>query len=269
MLLASGSRQQTGGAIKFTVLTLRIEPLTVQRKSGMACGLTPPFGVPPSGVSADGRAGPSKGGTPSVAVGFRFAFCRRTTIFSRHKSMPDLVQMCPCDDRRGFLKKFLPAAIGAVLTLTPVATGLRVFLDPLRRKSAAGGAVLVGTLEALPADGVPRKFTVIADHVDAWNKFSHVPVGAVYVRRTGDKTVEALNVVCPHAGGFVDYTPSQNCFICPLHNSKFGLDGKISDPRSPSARAMDSLEVEIRNGHEVWVKFQNFEAGKAEKIPVS
>ena len=182
--------------------------------------------------------------------------------------MPEPVHDCPCGDRRGFLKKILASAIGAVITLTPVAAGLRVLLDPLRRKSGAGGAVLVGTLEALPADGVPRKFSVIADHVDAWNKFSNVPVGAVYLRRTGDKIVEALNVVCPHAGGFVDYVPAQNCFICPLHNSKFALDGKISDPRSPSARAMDTLAVEIRNGHEVWVKFQDFEAGKVAKIPV-
>jgi hypothetical protein len=32
---------------------------------------------------------------------------------------------------------------------------------------------------------------------------------------------------------------------------------------------MDTLEVELRNGTEVWVKFQNFEAGKAKKIAVA
>ncbi len=102
--------------------------------------------------------------------------------------------------------------------------------------------------------------------MDAWNKFPQVPIGAVYLRRTGEKTVEALNVVCPHAGGFVDYVPDKNCFICPLHNSKFALDGQISDPKSPAARAMDALEVEIRDGA-IWVKFQNFQSGPAEKIP--
>ena len=88
----------------------------------------------------------------------------------------------------------------------------------------------------MPADGIPRKFAVIADRVDAWNKFPQVPIGAVYLRRTGDQTVEALNVVCPHAGGFVDYIAEKNCFICPLHDSKFSLDGKISDPKSPAPR---------------------------------
>ncbi|MSU58356.1 MAG: Rieske (2Fe-2S) protein [Pedosphaera sp.] len=176
---------------------------------------------------------------------------------------------CNCGgDRRGFLKKILASAIGAVLTLVPAAAGLRVLLDPLRRKTAAGGAVLVTSLEALPADDVPRKFSVIADREDAWNKFQRVPVGAVYLRRTRGGKLEALNVVCPHAGCFVDFNAAKEKFICPCHNSSFAMDGKIADASSPAARGLDSLEVEVRNEREVWVKFQNFEAGKAKKIPV-
>jgi len=172
-------------------------------------------------------------------------------------------------DRRGFFKKTFATVIGVFIGLCPVASGLTVFFDPLRRKSDTSGAVRVTTLEALPIDGVPRIFRVIADRVDAWNKFSGVPVGTVYLRRTGEKAVEALSVVCPHAGGFVDYVPGSNCFICPLHHSKFAIDGKISDRKSPAPRGMDALEVEIRNTREVWVKFQNFRAGHAEKVPIA
>ena len=171
--------------------------------------------------------------------------------------------------RRGFFKKTVATVIGVLSVLCPVASGLVVFFDPLRRTSSTSGRVLVTTLEALPIDGIPRVFRVIADRVDAWNKLPQVPVGAVYLRRTGEKTVEALNVVCPHAGGFVDYVPVSNCFICPLHNSKFAIDGKISDRKSPAPRGMDALEVEIRNTKEVWVKFQNFQAGHAKKVPVA
>src|SRR5437870_5037199 len=108
------------------------------------------------------------------------------------------------DDRRGFLKKFLASAIGAVLGLAPVAAGVRMLLDPLRRRGATGGFVRVASLDAVPADGVPRKFPVLADREDAWNKFQQVPVGAVYLRRTAEGKLDALNVVCPHAGCFVD-----------------------------------------------------------------
>ncbi len=159
--------------------------------------------------------------------------------------------------------------IGGIAGLVPAVAGLLVWLDPLRHKAAAGGGVKVTSLEALPADGVPRKFPVLADKIDAWNKFKDVPVGAVYLRRTTDGKVEALNVVCPHAGCFVDLSAQGNGFLCPCHFSRFSLDGKIADPRSPSPRALDTLPVEIAKDGSVWVKFQNFQAGRPDKVPVA
>jgi menaquinol-cytochrome c reductase iron-sulfur subunit len=120
----------------------------------------------------------------------------------------------------------------------------------------------------LPPDGVPRKFPVLADRTDAWNKYLNVPIGAVYLRRTSADKVEALNVVCPHAGCFVDFNPAVGGFRCPCHNSTFTVDGKIDSPASPAPRGLDSLEAEVRNG-DVWVVFQNFKAGQKEKVPVA
>ncbi len=170
--------------------------------------------------------------------------------------------------RREFCKKVCAACLGGVITAVPVAAGVTVFLDPLRRQSASRGAILVTTLDALPPDGIPRKFSVLSSRVDAWNKFSEVPIGAVYLRRPNESDVQALNVVCPHAGCFVDFLPGRMIFQCPCHKATYTLDGKIATPTSPAPRPMDSLAVELRNQKEVWVKFQNFEAGHAEKIPV-
>lgn len=178
-------------------------------------------------------------------------------------------QSCAGCGRRDFFKKSLAVLIGGVAALIPALAGLLVLLDPLRRKTAAGGPIKVTTLAALPDDGVPRRFAVLADKVDAWNKYRNVPVGAVYLRRTGDGKVEALNVVCPHAGCSVDLSPAHNGFICPCHNSTFLLDGKIADAKSPSPRPLDSLPAEVRGEGEVWVNFQNFQAGRPDKVPVT
>ncbi|MEK7685436.1 MAG: Rieske 2Fe-2S domain-containing protein [Verrucomicrobiota bacterium] len=175
----------------------------------------------------------------------------------------------PQPERRGFLKKISALLMGGVTALVPTAAGLAVFFDPLRRKSQAGASIRVTSLGSLPNDGTPRKFSIRADRSDAWNKYPHAPVGAVYLRRTGEKTVEALNVVCPHAGCFVDYRAADRSFFCPCHNSSFNVDGTIADLKSPSPRALDSLEVEIRHQTEVWVKFQNFRIGRAEKLPLA
>jgi menaquinol-cytochrome c reductase iron-sulfur subunit len=174
----------------------------------------------------------------------------------------------PPNSRRNFLVKVGAIAIGAVTMLVPAISGLLVLLNPLRRKAAGADAVRVASLKALPANGEPRKFPVLATKVDAWTRTPDVPVGAVYLRRVGDKEVRAFNVVCPHAGCFVDYQAAQNHYHCPCHDSTFALDGKVLDPKSPSPRALDELTVEIRNGDEIWVKFQNYRAGVKEQVPV-
>ena len=175
----------------------------------------------------------------------------------------------PNPERRDFVKKACAVCLGTAGVLIPVAAGISVLTDPLRRKTAAGEKQMVTTLDALPADGTPQKFAIMADRVDAWTKFPNAPVGAIYLRKTGEKSVEAINVVCPHAGCFVDFRLEKKDFYCPCHNSAFAIDGKIADPRSPSPRGLDTLETEIRNEHEVWVQFQNFQTGTSEKLPVA
>jgi len=87
-------------------------------------------------------------------------------------------ESCDCPERRGFFKKLASYVIGAVLTVFPFAAGLAVWFDPVRRKNGTGGQfVRVGRLSALPDDGVPRKFTVIASRVDAWNRSPETVVG--------------------------------------------------------------------------------------------
>lgn len=172
-------------------------------------------------------------------------------------------------ERRDFFKKACAAAIGGVTVLVPVGAGVSVFLDPVGRKTKVREKIFITTLDALPADGAPRKFSIMSSRQDAWSRYPNAPIGAIYLRKTGENSAEALNVVCPHAGCFVDYRPAGRNFFCPCHNSSFALDGKIADAKSPSPRALDTLELEIRNGREVWVKFQNFVVGHAEKTPVA
>ena len=149
--------------------------------------------------------------------------------------------------------------------------GVSAFLDPLRKAGGGEGlAVKVTTLETLPDDGTPRKFAVIADRVDAWNKFVNEPIGNVFLRRVPGKPGEvvAFQVVCPHAGCAVTYqaTDAGGKFFCPCHIASFDLDGQRTDTVSPSPRDMDTLAVEIRGQNEVWVTFQDFVVNKAAKI---
>lgn len=170
----------------------------------------------------------------------------------------------PAKDRRGFFAQIMTIACGAVAVLTPVASGLFVFFDPLRRNGALGRLLPVAPLGAVPDDGVPRQFPIVAQRVDAWNR-SLEPIGAVYLRRQpGETKIECLTATCPHAGCFVNFDAQTKTFMCPCHNSQFALDGAIIQP-SPSPRPMDSLECQVAND-QVLVKFEDFYSGKAEKV---
>ena len=175
--------------------------------------------------------------------------------------------------RRDFLKRIFGVLIGGLVGLVPIAAGIWVLFDPLRRKTASSaGFIEVARLLALPANGQPRRFSVIADRTDAWNKYSRVPIGAVYLQRTGHMQVAAFNVVCPHLGCFVN-AREDGTFACPCHDSEFDADGNIipttsSGRMTVSPRGLDTLEVRIENDV-VLVRFQDFRTGTQSKIPRS
>ena len=99
-------------------------------------------------------------------------------------------------------------------------------MNPLKKKRKAtsdADFVYVTVLAALPADGVPRKFPVVKTRTDAWTTHPKMPVGAVYLLRTGSSDVSAFNVVCPHLGCMVGFQPESEVFHCPCHDSSFRI----------------------------------------------
>jgi menaquinol-cytochrome c reductase iron-sulfur subunit len=173
------------------------------------------------------------------------------------------------------LAQGIALALGATAYAVPAASGVVAGLNPLRLKDATGSFLRITSLEMLPSDGVPRKFPVIAERVDAWTRAVE-PIGAVYLRRTGEREVEALQVVCPHAGCTIELkdvadeqTGAKSLgFSCPCHKAFFDLSGKLLQAVSPSPRALDTLEVKIE-GNDILVLFQNFKLGTPDKVAVA
>ncbi len=172
------------------------------------------------------------------------------------------------EPRRTFLTEFWSLVIGGIVSIIPGMAGVAVLLDPLRRSKAKGEGnwIRIAPLDAVPDDGIPRKFPVIAEAHDAWTYSPEERVGAVYLTRlAGALDVQALNVVCPHAGCFVGYDATNNFFQCPCHSSCFTPAGKIITP-SPSPRDMDPLETRSTEDGGIEVKFVNYYPGKHEQI---
>ena len=169
-------------------------------------------------------------------------------------------------DRRGFLAKLLALGLGAVALAVPTFSALAAFLNPWRQKAATGNWVRVASKAAIPVGGPPQRCPVIADRSDAWNGYPAEAVGAIFLCQVSDDKFLALQTICPHNGGCVSYDPEKKNFYCPSHGALFDLQGCRLDQKSISPRDLDSLDVEIRDGTEVWVKFEKFQDGTAEKI---
>jgi len=185
------------------------------------------------------------------------------------------------NERRGFLGSaaaLTAAALGGLLGVGPVAIGLyATVMDPLRkktspRKATAGvegakeGFYFVAQIGELDSH-VPRRFTIVADKIDAWNFMQNQPIGSVYMRMQGDQ-VECFHTTCPHAGCAVSYELASQAYLCPCHNSSFNVDGtklEDGDSSNPSPRGLDALEVDIQ-GTRVFVKYEDYFTGRHAKV---
>ena len=153
----------------------------------------------------------------------------------------------PPDNRRSFITVVAAIAAGTVAMVTPLAAGVATFLTPLFRRRSSS-TVRVALLDQVPDDGVPRYFSVISDHDDAWTRYPAQRLGAVYlIRAKGAKAPIAFTAKCPHAGCFIGYTPGAKEFQCPCHTSAFNLDGtRVHGDAEVAPRGMDELKVELR-----------------------
>ncbi|PRP95404.1 Cytochrome b6-f complex iron-sulfur subunit [Enhygromyxa salina] len=171
------------------------------------------------------------------------------------------------DTRRAFLKVGV-GALGAGLAAVVVAPALRYSLWPLAEgvEVTSGGDefVVVGKRDQFGA--VPVKVDIFADRVDAWNRTKNVKIGSAWVVEL-DGQLHAFSSVCPHLGCAVDYEAESDKFVCPCHDSAFGLDG--AHEAGPSPRPLDQLEFEEQqDGKLLAIRFERFKQGIEDKVKV-
>lgn len=185
--------------------------------------------------------------------------------------LPDLPSSAPTSSandssRREFLQKVACVGLGGCALLGPVVAGAVIVAHPLLEKRGNGVLARLALLEDLPVGGAPQLYQVMDEPTHSWLKFPRQAIGSVFLWQPVAGQVVAFNAACPHVSGPLSYREAEQDFHCPLHDSRFALDGRRLAVESPSPRDLDALEVEIRD-QEVWVHFQRFIPNTTEKIP--
>lgn len=172
----------------------------------------------------------------------------------------------PTVDRRGFGQQCMALGLLGLAALAPIAGGLTMLLDPLRRKSSRGDFIPLGAkdmIDALPPN-TPTVFSLKGSLVNAWNTLPDQKIGAVYLVRDEAGRLTAFQSKCPHQGCVVDYQKDQRRYFCPCHKAAFGLDGGHLKGNGPETRGLDKLEVKV-DGDQVLVRYQEFRTGVMEQ----
>jgi menaquinol-cytochrome c reductase iron-sulfur subunit len=162
--------------------------------------------------------------------------------------------------RRTFLA--VAAAGGCVIAGAVAVPALGFVGAPAAAAGPTGLRFAIGKLEDLEV-GVPKKFAIIGDQVDAWTRAPKRKLGSVWVERLNEKEVRAFNVTCPHLGCAIDVVADPGGkatgFNCACHDSNFELTGKRGE--GPSPRDMDPVPAEVGSDGTVTITFKRFRIG--------
>ena len=162
----------------------------------------------------------------------------------------------------GLVTSFVMGIIGLLMAIPAIG----YFLGPLRRKSGEAAAFVdVGALAEIPL----REWRLLALEMvqeDGWKKTRVRHAIWVYRQVPGDQEITVFSSICPHLGCPVNWQPDQSRFYCPCHGGIFDTEGKQTG--GPPPRSLDPLDYEVRAGR-LWVRWQDFKIGVAERTPVS
>ncbi len=165
--------------------------------------------------------------------------------------------------RRNFLKA-CSIVLTSLIGIGYAVPLIRAFISPATKETVSGsiGLTEIGDISSFQLN-VPRKIAIKDIKVDAWTKFPPTEIGAVWIVMSKSKGFTVFTTICPHLGCGIDWDKNTGKFICPCHDSYFGIGGDVIS--GPSPRGMDSLETDIKEG-KLFVKFQKMKLGISKKI---
>jgi menaquinol-cytochrome c reductase iron-sulfur subunit len=117
-----------------------------------------------------------------------------------------------------------------------------LYLLVTRNSKPKGNFVEAASLTQLQV-GKPQEVTFERTRIDGWRTFQQKVIARVV--RTYDQNVVAYAPQCTHLGCAYHWEAQQNQFVCPCHESRFSIDGKVLG--GPASRPLDRYPVRVEN----------------------
>ena len=143
-------------------------------------------------------------------------------------------------------REFVTLATAAVGTLIGAVIGLPAIaylLQPALRSTTTDTWVPLGKLDSFTI-GIPTLSTFTRSTVNGWEKSTNS--FGVFVLRKSQNDVIVFSNVCTHLSCRVNWNADKKQFICPCHDGRFGLDGKVV--AGPPPRPLDQYATKVEDG---------------------
>lgn len=137
--------------------------------------------------------------------------------------------------RRDFIK-VTTGIVGGVIAVAIGLPTISYLIDPALQQGGKDMWVSIGKFEDMQLR-IPYPFSFTRVQVNGWERTSS-SYGGYAVRRSDDpKDLLILNSRCTHLGCTVNWNEEAKAYICPCHDAKFGMEGKVLD--GPPPRPLD------------------------------
>jgi len=143
-------------------------------------------------------------------------------------------------------RDFITLATAAVGTFIGAAVGLPAIaylIDPAFKTGSTDTWIPLGKLDSFEI-GKPILSTFTRSKVNGWEK--SVNSYGVFVLRKSQTEVVVFSNVCTHLSCRVNWNADKQQYICPCHDGRFGIDGKVVS--GPPPRPLDVYETKVEDG---------------------
>lgn len=140
--------------------------------------------------------------------------------------------------RRDFIKG-AAVAVGGLITAVLGIPALLYLIEPGLRESSKDAWISAGKLADIPV-GQPHPFSFTRVQVNGWERTATSHGGFVLRRSEDPGDVLVLNSRCTHLACTVNWSEEARAYLCPCHDAKFSIDGKVLD--GPPPRPLDRYD---------------------------
>jgi menaquinol-cytochrome c reductase iron-sulfur subunit len=151
--------------------------------------------------------------------------------------------------RRDFVRivmTFLGTIMVAVIGLPSIA----YLFSPSLKAKESDVWIPAGKIDSYPV-GVPTLFSFTRTTLNGWEKT--VNSFGAYILKIDDTTTQAFSNICTHLSCRVNWAQDAALYICPCHDGRFSIEGKVVS--GPPPKPLNQYETKIENGL-VYINFK-------------